>query len=167
MILEGRARIFGDDVNTDYIISSKRKRETIDETRLREFLFEGIDPSFAASVQPGDIIVGGRNFGCGSAMEVAVTVIQSAGIQAVVARSFARSFYRNAMNNGLVAIECETAPVLEGDDVMVSLDDTEVRVRVRSRGIDLAGAPVPPLMRRILESGGLVSFLRDGGELRP
>jgi 3-isopropylmalate/(R)-2-methylmalate dehydratase small subunit len=167
MILEGRARVFGDDVNTDYIISSKRKRETIDETRLREFLFEGIDPSFAASVQPGDIIVGGRNFGCGSAMEVAVTVIQSAGIQAIVARSFARSFYRNAMNNGLVVVECNTAPVLEGDDVTVSLDDTEVRVRVRSRGIDLAGAPIPPLMRRILESGGLVPFLRDGGEFSP
>jgi len=167
MILEGRARVFGDDVNTDYIISSKRKRETIDERRLREFLFEGIDPSFAASVQPGDIIVGGRNFGCGSAMEVAVTVIQSAGVAAVVAQSFARSFYRNAMNNGLVAIECETAPVLEGDNLMVSLDDTEVRVRVRLRGIDLAGAPIPPLMRRILESGGLVAFLRDGGELRP
>ena len=167
MILEGRARVFGDDVNTDYIISSKRKRETIDERRLREFLFEGIDPAFAASVQPGDIIVGGKNFGCGSAMEVAVTVIQSAGVAAVVAQKFARSFYRNAMNNGLVAIECETAPVLEGDNLQVSLDDTEVRVRVRSRGIDLAGAPIPPLMRRILESGGLVSFLRDGGELRP
>ena len=100
-------------------------------------------------------------------MEVAVTVIQAAGIQAVIASSFARSFYRNAMNNGLVAVECETLPMLEGDNVMVSLDDAEVRVRVRSRGIDLAGAPIPPLMRRILESGGLVSFLRDDGELAP
>ena len=167
MILEGRARVFGDDVNTDYIISSKRKRETIDETKLREFLFEGLDPAFAASVQPGDIIVGGRNFGCGSAMEVAVTVIQSAGIQAVLARSFARSFYRNAMNNGLVVVECDTTPIADGDVVAVSLNDTEVRARVPSRGIDLAGAPIPPLMRRILESGGLVAFLRDGGEFRP
>jgi 3-isopropylmalate/(R)-2-methylmalate dehydratase small subunit len=167
VILEGRARVFGDDVNTDYIISSKRKRETIDETKLREFLFEGLDPAFAASVQPGDIIVGGRNFGCGSAMEVAVTVIQAAGIQAVLAQSFARSFYRNAMNNGLVVVECDTTPIAEGDVVTVSLNDTEVRARVSSRGIDLAGAPIPPLMRRILESGGLVAFLRDGGEFRP
>lgn len=166
MILEGRARVFGDDVNTDYIISSSRKRATIDESRLREFLMEGIDPAFAATVRPGDIIVGGRNFGCGSAMEVAVTVIQSAGIQAVLARSFARSFYRNAMNNGLVAIECETAAIAESARVIVSLDDEDVRVRAPDLGIDLGGTPIPPLMRRILESGGLVAFLRDGGELR-
>jgi 3-isopropylmalate/(R)-2-methylmalate dehydratase small subunit len=166
VILEGRARVFGDDVNTDYIISSRRKRETIDETKLREFLFEGIDPAFAASVEPGDVIVAGRNFGCGSAMEVAATVIQAAGIQAVLARSFARSFYRNAMNNGLVAVECDTTEISEGDRVVVSLDDAEVRVIVPSREIDLAGTPIHPLMQHILERGGLVAYLRDGGEFR-
>jgi 3-isopropylmalate/(R)-2-methylmalate dehydratase small subunit len=164
VILEGRARVFGDDVNTDYIISSRRKRETIDESRLRAFLFEGIDPAFAASVQPGDIIVGGKNFGCGSAMEVAVTVIQSAGMQAVLARSFARSFYRNAMNNGLVAVECDTALIGEGERLVVALDDANALVSVPARGVELAGSPIPSLMRRILESGGLVAFLRDGGE---
>jgi 3-isopropylmalate/(R)-2-methylmalate dehydratase small subunit len=163
VIIEGRARVFGDDVNTDYIISSRRKRETIDETRLRDFLFEGIDPAFARSVQRGDIIVGGRNFGCGSAMEVAVTVIQSSGIQAVLARSFARSFFRNSMNNGLVAVECDTSPILEGDRLTVSLD-ADVRVTVPSRGIEVPGSEIPPLMRRILESGGLVPFLRDDGD---
>lgn len=162
MILEGRARVFGDDVNTDYIISSRRKRETIDETQLRNFLLEGIDPAFAASVQPGDIIVGGRNFGCGSAMEVAVTVIQAAGIHAVVARSFARSFYRNAMNNGLVAVECETSSIVEGDRLIVTLDDA--KVNVRTGDLQLQAAPIPALMRRILESGGLVAFLRDRGD---
>ena len=166
MILEGRARVFGDDVNTDYIISSRRKRETIDETKLREFLFEGIDPAFAASVERGDVIVAGRNFGCGSAMEVAVTVIQAAGIQAVLSRSFARSFYRNAMNNGLVVVECDTTEISEGDRVVVSLDDAEVRVIVPSREIDLAGTPIPPLMQHIHERGGLVAYLRDGGEFR-
>lgn len=163
MILEGRARVFGDDVNTDYIISSRRKRETIEERSLRAFLFEGIDPAFAASVQSGDMIVAGRNFGCGSAMEVAVTVIQSAGIQAVVARSFARSFYRNAMNNGLVAVECDTGPIVEGDRLIVSLGD-EVWARIPGRRIEISGAPIPSLMRRILQSGGLVHYLRDGGQ---
>ena len=167
MNLEGRARVFGDDVNTDYIVSSRRKRETIDETVLRAYFFEGVDPAFASSVRPGDIIVGGRNFGCGSAMEVAVTVIQSAGIQAVLARSFARSFYRNAMNNGLVAVECDTSPIVEGDGLVVSLGDHDVLVRLPARGIEIPGAPIPTLMRRILQSGGLVPFLRDGGELRP
>jgi 3-isopropylmalate/(R)-2-methylmalate dehydratase small subunit len=166
VIIEGRARVFGDDVNTDYIISSRRKRETIDEDKLRAFLFEGIDPAFAASVQPGDIIVAGRNFGCGSAMEVAVTVIQSAGIQAVLAGSFARSFYRNAMNNGLVVVECDTSPIVEGDGLVVSLEDADVRVRVPARETDLQGSEIPALMRRILESEGLIAFLRDGGSFQ-
>ena len=166
MKLEGRARVFGDDVNTDYIISSRRKRETIDEARLREFLFEGIDPAFASSVRQGDIIVAGRNFGCGSAMEVAVTVIQAAGIQAVIAKSFARSFYRNAMNNGLVVVECDTALIAEGDALAVSLQEGDVRVRVPARALEFQGAPIPPLMHRILQSDGLVAFLRDGGDFR-
>jgi 3-isopropylmalate/(R)-2-methylmalate dehydratase small subunit len=166
VILEGRARVFGDDVNTDYIISSRRKRDTIDEGRLREFLFEGIDPAFASSVRQGDILVAGQNFGCGSAMEIAVTVIQAAGIQGVVAQSFARSFYRNAMNNGLVAVECDTTPIVEGDRITVSVDEN-VRVTVPARGLDLPGTRVPALMRRILESGGLVPFLRDGGAFEP
>ena len=99
-------------------------------------------------------------------MEVAVTVIQSAGIQAVLARSFARSFYRNAMNNGLVVVECDTSPIVEGDGLVVSLGDEGAWVRLPAREVEIPGAPIPSLMRRILEKGGLVPFLRDGGELR-
>ena len=167
MNIEGRARVFGDDVNTDYIISSRRKRETIDELRLKEFLFEGIDPAFAASVRPDDVVVAGTNFGCGSAMEVAATVIQAAGIRAVLAQSFARSFYRNAINNGLVAVECDTASLSEGDRLSITLDASGVQIVVPTRGITLAGGPIPPLMNRILESGGLVPFLRDHGSFEP
>ncbi len=163
MIIHGRARVFGDDVNTDYIISSRRKRETIDESSLKEYLFEGVDPGFAATVVPGDIIVAGSNFGCGSAMEVAVTVIQAAGIRAVLARTFARSFYRNAINNGLLAIECDTTPFVEGDEVSVFLVGTTVQVLIPARHVALSGAPMPPLMRRILEAAGLVEFLRHEG----
>lgn len=163
MKLDGRARVFGDDVNTDYIISSRRKRETIDESRLKEYLFEGIDPAFAASVRPNDVVVAGTNFGCGSAMEVAVTVLQEAGIRAVLARTFARSFYRNAINNGLLAIESDTTKVVEGDALSIQIDGQAVRVRIPDRDVTLASSPMPPLMRRILESGGLVEFLRREG----
>jgi 3-isopropylmalate/(R)-2-methylmalate dehydratase small subunit len=163
MNFEGRARVVGDDVNTDYIISSRRKRETLDESRLKEYLFEGVDPAFAASVLPGDVIVAGSNFGCGSAMEVAVTVLRAAGIRAVLARTFARSFYRNAINNGLPVVECDTTSIVEGDRLSVQLDGPAVQVVVPARGIVLEGAPMPQLMRRILESGGLVEFLRREG----
>jgi 3-isopropylmalate/(R)-2-methylmalate dehydratase small subunit len=164
VIIHGRARVFGDDVNTDYIISSRRKRETIDESRLREYLLEGIDPAFAASVQPGDVIVAGSNFGCGSAMEVAVTVIQAAGIRAVLARTFARSFYRNAINNGLVPVECDTSSIAEGDLVTIELNASVLQVVIPDRGLTLDSAPLPRLMHRILESGGLVEYLRREGD---
>jgi 3-isopropylmalate/(R)-2-methylmalate dehydratase small subunit len=150
MIVTGRARVLGNDVNTDYIISSSRKRRTIDAHELSRYLFESIAPDFAASVQPGDVLVAGRNFGCGSAMEVAVTVIQAAGIGAVLAGSFARSFYRNAINNGLLAIECDTAGIAEFDRLSVALTDDQIAVRDVTQGLVRAGAPLPPIRRRIM-----------------
>jgi 3-isopropylmalate/(R)-2-methylmalate dehydratase small subunit len=163
MTLDGRARVFGDDVNTDYIISSARKRESIDASTLRHYLFESIAPGFAASVEPGDFLVAGRNFGCGSAMEVAATVIQAAGIRGVLARSFARSFYRNAINNGLLVVECDTSTIGEGDRLSVGLADGVVTVTNHTRGGMIAGVPLPAIMLRILECGGLVEFLAARG----
>ena len=160
--LEGRARVLGDDVNTDYIITSARKRETIDERILTQYLLETIDPGFAASVHAGDILVAGRNFGCGSAMEVAVTVPVAAGIRAVLAHSFARTYYRNAVNNGLVPVECDTSAIREGDRLVIELG-AEITVRDRTQGLTIAAPPLPAHMLRILDVGGLVPYFRAHG----
>ena len=160
--LEGRARVLGNDVNTDYIITSARKRETIDERVLEQYLLETIDPAFAASVRPGDILVAGRNFGCGSAMEVAVTVPVAAGIRAVLAQSVARTYYRNAINNGLIPVECDTSAIREGDRLVVDLG-VELTVRDETQGITIVARPLPAHMLRILEAGGLVPYIRAHG----
>jgi 3-isopropylmalate/(R)-2-methylmalate dehydratase small subunit len=120
-MIDGRARVFGDDINTDYIISSRRKRETIDPAQLRRYLFEDVDPQFAATLASGDLIVAGKNFGCGSAMEVAVTALAGAGVKAVLARSFSRTYFRNAVNNGLVPVACDTSGIREGERVSIQL----------------------------------------------
>ena len=160
--ISGRARRLGDDINTDYIIASARKRDTIDERALAKYLLETIDPGFAASVQPGDLLVAGRNFGCGSAMEIAATVILAAGIRAVIARTFARTFYRNAINNGLLPVECDTTSIEEGDALVVRLGDDVSEVENCRTGRLTQAPPMPAFMRSILESGGLVGYLARG-----
>jgi 3-isopropylmalate/(R)-2-methylmalate dehydratase small subunit len=160
--LGSRARVLGDDINTDYIIASTRKRDTLDEQVLKRYLLETVDPGFAASVERGDIIVAGSNFGCGSAMEIAVTVILAAGIPAVLARSFSRTFFRNAVNNGLLAIECATTGIVEGDKLLVTASADAVSVSNETRGVDIAARPLPSMMFGILEAGGLVDYVRAG-----
>jgi 3-isopropylmalate/(R)-2-methylmalate dehydratase small subunit len=98
-------------------------------------------------------------------MEVAVTVIQAAGIGAVVARSFARSFFRNAINNGLMAVECDTASFQEGDDVTIHVSDGEVRVRNGTRDVTVEGASLPPIVQDLIRHGGLVAYLAARGSL--
>jgi 3-isopropylmalate/(R)-2-methylmalate dehydratase small subunit len=158
--VEGRARLVGDDVNTDYIIASTRKRDTLDERVLKRYLLETLDPSFAASVQPGDILVAGRNFGCGSAMEIAATVILAAGITAVVARTFNRTFFRNAVNNGLLPVECDTSGIAEGDRLSIVARADALTVTNVTRGFALTAPPLAPMLSSILDAGGLVSFVR-------
>jgi 3-isopropylmalate/(R)-2-methylmalate dehydratase small subunit len=161
--IEGRARRVGDDINTDYIIASTRKRDTLDEAVLKHYLLETVDPTFAASVRPGDLLVAGRNFGCGSAMEIANTVILAAGIHVVIAESFGRTFYRNAINNGLWTIECDTTDIHEGDPVVVQEVSGQIVVQL-SRGGETRVRPVRAwptgIALEILNAGGLVPYLR-------
>jgi 3-isopropylmalate/(R)-2-methylmalate dehydratase small subunit len=165
-MLSGRARILGDDINTDYLISSRRKKESLDPQVLRRYLLEDVDPGFAQSVVDGDILVAGQNFGCGSAMEVAVTVVLGAGIRAVVARSFSRTYWRNALNNGLLALVADTSGVAEGDALQVCLDRPTPELRVISQfGRSIACEPMPDFMLAMREAGGLVPYLRMHGKL--
>jgi 3-isopropylmalate/(R)-2-methylmalate dehydratase small subunit len=135
-------------------VTSRRKREGIDPQFLRRYIFEELDPAFAASVQASDLIVAGRNFGCGSAMEVAVTALVGAGIRAVLARSFLRTYYRNAVNNGLLPVVCDTRGIREGDQVIVE----GAAVHNETTGQILAAEPLPPVMLEIIEAGGLVAY---------
>ena len=150
-------------MNTDYIISSSRKKETLDPHQLKRWLLEEVDPGFAASVKEGDLLVANEAFGCGSAMEVAVTVVLAAGIKAVVARSFSRTYYRNAINNGLVPVECDTSGIREGDSLNLDVGASGGTVLNETTGDMLSARPLPPFVLEILEAGGLVPYLRALG----
>jgi 3-isopropylmalate/(R)-2-methylmalate dehydratase small subunit len=165
--IRGRARRLGDRINTDYIISSSRKKETLDPEELKQWLLESVDPAFADSVATGDLIVADEAFGCGSAMEVAVTVVLAAGIRAVIAKSFSRTYFRNAINNGLIPVECDTSGISEGDTITVRIGLDGVTVANDSTGNEEGASPLPPFVLEILEAGGLVPYLRDRAGFDP
>lgn len=162
-IRHARARVLGDHINTDYLISSRRKRESLDPKVLAHYLLEDLDSAFAATVKPGDILVAGENFGCGSAMEVAATVVLGAGIPAVIAPSFSRTYYRNAVNNGLLPLVAETRGIEEGE--LLSIEEREGRLHIlrHAQGLELQAAPLPPIMAAILAAGGLIPYFAKHG----
>jgi len=153
--MTGIAHKFGDDINTDYIISSSRKRDTIDPQKLARFLMEDIRPGFGLQVKKGDFLVAGKNFGCGSAMEIAPLVIVFAGVKAVIAKSYARSFYRNAINLGLLIVEADTDPIDEGD--LLELENLCI-IHDLTTGEMIKAKPFPPLIKEILDAGGIIPY---------
>ncbi|MBC7321347.1 3-isopropylmalate dehydratase small subunit [bacterium] len=161
MIIRGFAHKLGDDINTDYIISGKYKFKTLDMKELAQHIFEDIEPDFIKKIKPGDIIVAGKNFGCGSSREQAPLVIKNAGLSAVVAVSFARIFYRNAINNGLPLVECDTSNIDDGDELEIELE--KGIVKDITKGFEIQINPLPPFMMKLLQDGGLVEHFKKYG----
>ncbi len=155
--IRGRVWKFGDDVDTDVIIPAKYLR-SVDHSVWPKHVLEGLDPTFSSKVKSGDIIVGGKNFGCGSSREQAALAIKDAGVSAVVAETFARIFFRNAINNGLPLVECRgiSRAVAEGDVIEINLDTGEVKTKAGT----LKSLPLPPFLQEILQSGGLVEYFK-------
>ena len=151
-----------DNINTDYVISGRYKFKIQDTKELAKHIFEDIDPVFAARVKKGDILVAGENFGCGSSREQAPQSLKTAGFQAIVAKSFARIFYRNAFNIGLLLIETNTDFIDDGDELEVDMDKGKLMNKSKGLGLDIK--PIPPVMKRLLEDGGVVEhFKKHGG----
>ncbi len=151
-----------DNVNTDYVISGRYKFKIQNPKELAGHIFEDIEPEFASRIKKGDFLVAGENFGCGSSREQAPLALRACGIQAVVAKSFARIFYRNSFNIGLRLLECKTEFIDDGDEIVLELDKN--KIRNISKGLDIEVKPIPLVMKRLLEDGGVVEhFKKHGG----
>ena len=159
MRFEGRAHVFGRDVDTDAIIAAQYLNSS-DPEELASHCMESIRPGFSAKVMAGDIIVAGENFGCGSSREHAPLAIKTAGIDAVVAKSFARIFYRNAINIGLPILECPEAvdAIEEGD--LVAIDADRGTVENITRATSHQAEPFPEFLKEIIDAGGLLERTR-------
>lgn len=157
----GKVYKYGDNVDTDVIIPA-RYLNAPSPDELAKHCMEDIDATFAQKVQPGDIIVGGANFGCGSSREHAPIAIRACGISCVIAPSFARIFYRNAINIGLPILECPAASeaINEGDVVAINFD-TGV-ITDETTGQTFQAAPFPPFIQKIIKAGGLMKSIQEG-----
>ena len=161
VVLRGKAWTFGDDISTDHIAPGRLYHLRGDLPELAKHVMEDADPQFAAAVGRGDFIVGGRNFGLGSSREHAPLIIKIAGVAAVLAQSFARIFFRNAINVGLPVLQCDTSGIGEQDDLEIDLSAGEVRDL--TSGAVIPFVPLPPVMVTILNDGGLVAHVTKHG----
>ena len=159
-VFEGNIHKLEDDINTDYIISSRRKRDTLDLNVLRDYIFEDIDPDFAKRIRKGDILAAGENLGCGSAMEVASFVIKASGIDVVMAKSFARTFYRNGINGGLLLIECDTDGMNPSDHLKIEIGPKGISIRNLTQGAQGSANLPGGILLEIFQAGGLVNYIK-------
>lgn len=162
MKFKGTAWKFGSDIDTDRIIPA-RYLNTSDPRELAKHCMEDEDPDFASKIKPGDIIVADKNFGCGSSREHAPISIKAAGVSCVIAKSFARIFYRNSFNMGLPILECEEAvdSIETGDVLEADMDSGEIVNLTRNKRFK--ARPIPPFMRELVHAGGLLESIKKKG----
>lgn len=160
MNAKGTAYKYGDNVDTDVIIPA-RYLAIQDKNELAEHCMEDIDKNFVKKLKKGDIVVAGKNFGCGSSREHAPLVIKVSGVSCVIAETFARIFYRNAINIGLPIIECKAASegIDDGDEVEIDFDSG--MIFNRTKGEEYKGQPFPEFMQRIIKAEGLVNYINE------
>lgn len=163
MKLRGRAWKFGDDISTDHITPGRYYHLRSNMPELAKHVMEDADPDFPKKMKPGDFIVAGKNFGMGSSREHAPLAIKIAGVSAVIAKSFARIFYRNAINVGLPVLIADTDGIEEGDELEVDLSTGTIKNL--TKGIEIKAKPLPEIMISILNEGGLVEYVRKKGDL--
>lgn len=157
-MIHGRAHVLGDFLITDLHFTNKYDDRGQSVAEIAAHALETFAPGYPAKLQPGDILVGGTNFGAVSSREQAVKVMRELKIGAVLATSFARLFYRNAINNGLYALECDTAAIRDGD--LIEIDAAAGRIALPERGIEFSAPVLPPFVRTLVESGGLLPYIK-------
>ena len=162
MLLKGKAHVYGDDVNTDVIIPA-RYLNTSDPAELAAHCMEDLDKGFIQRAERGDVVVAGKNFGCGSSREHAPIALKAAGISCIIARSFARIFFRNSLNIGLPILECpEAAAAIRGGD-SIEIELGKGLIRDLSLTKEFHAQPFPPFMQELIAAGGLLAYaLRKG-----
>lgn len=159
MVIKGRVHKYGDDINTDVIFPGRYTYKNLSEEEMASHAMEDLDPDFSKKVKKGDVIFAGKNFGMGSSREQAVLALKYAGISAIVAKSFARIYFRNAINSGLPAIEAPEVvdAVEEGDEVEIDLQ----RGIIKTPKGEFKFAPFPEKVREILDAGGLIPYIKS------
>jgi 3-isopropylmalate/(R)-2-methylmalate dehydratase small subunit len=163
-MLRGRVHKFGDSISTDHIIPGRYAHLRSNLPELARHVLEDADANFAAKVKPGDFVVGGSNFGLGSSREHAPLVIKMAGVKAILAKSVARIFFRNAINLGLPVLICDTEKIDDGDELEVDL--SAGTVRDKTNGSVLTFGRIPGVMLRILDEGGLIPYIKKHGDIK-